>query len=152
MYESPTDRDSLWIKYIHNYVNDYHKIFPCVFCVIGKYCNGTTIKPADCPTGSYCPDGTMFATQYLCPTGTFNNATSQKSQASCAQCWPGYYCAGEGLRKPSGTCDPGFYCAGGAAVKRPGDLGVLGASAANTSCYSRCVCPALNTTSGNVKN
>lgn len=90
----------------------------------------------------------MFATQYLCPAGTFNNGTSQTSQSSCEQCWPGYYCEGEGLSEPSGVCDPGFYCAGGSAMKRPGDFGILDASAANISCYSQCVCPAFNTSTG----
>ena len=28
-----------------------------------------------CPAGSYCPDGTSFGTQYLCPNGTFGNFT-----------------------------------------------------------------------------
>ena len=115
---------------------------------VGKYCNGTTIEPAACPTGSYCPNGTMFATQYLCPAGTFNNKTSQSSQNSCVQCLPGYYCEGEGLNEPSGVCDPGFYCAGGAAMKRPGDFGIVNIHAVNVSCYSQCVCPAINTTTG----
>ena len=121
------------------------------FYVAGKYCNGTTIEPAECPTGSYCPNGTMFSTQYLCPVGTFNNGTSQTSHSSCTRCWPGYYCEREGLSEPSGVCDPGFYCAGGAAMKRPGDFGILHPNAANTSCHSQCVCPAFNTTTGTYK-
>ena len=120
------------------------------FILLGKYCNGTTVKPSECPPGSYCPLGTRFATQYLCPAGTFNNKSSQTSNSSCQQCWPGYYCEGEGLHQPSGVCDPGFYCFGGAAMKRPGDFGHLNVNTTNMSCLAQCVCPALNTTTGKV--
>ena len=133
--------------FLENVDRYYADIMPFIY-VVGKYCNGTTIVPVDCPAGSYCPNGTTSATHYLCPAGTFNSRTSQTSKSSCEQCWPGYYCEGEGLSKPSGVCDPGFYCAGGASIKRPGDFGVLDPRAANISCYSQCVCPAINTTTG----
>ena len=35
--------------------------------------NSTTV----CPMGSYCPAGTRYANEFLCPIGTFSNITGE---------------------------------------------------------------------------
>lgn len=120
---------------------------------LGFFCNGTTINPEKCPTGHYCVNGTKYSTEYKCPPGTFNNKTGQQSKSSCLICPPGKYCEGYGRIEPNGDCDPGFFCRGGADSARPGDIGALAASSTSPSatCYKPydCICPALNSTTGN---
>ena len=41
----------------------------------GYFCLVETITPEICPSGYYCPEGTEFAAQYPCPSGTYNNNT-----------------------------------------------------------------------------
>lgn len=35
-----------------------------------------------------------------------------KRSEECAPCPAGQYCAGYGLKEPTGPCDAGFYCSG----------------------------------------
>ncbi|CAM9288466.1 unnamed protein product, partial [Sphacelaria rigidula] len=83
------------------------------------FCLSGASTPTDCPTGSYCLPGTLFGTQYLCPSGTFGNETNLADESQCTPCTPGSYCVSDGLASPSGLCDGGYYCNGGAAVKTP---------------------------------
>lgn len=122
----------------------------------GKYCNGTTVTPASCPAGHFCPNGTEFATQYPCKPGSYNNVTDQASESSCKLCDPGKYCEGSARVWPNDLCDEGFFCSGGSWSKRPGDIGVASYSNATSpadSCYTafECVCPAWNKTTGKLK-
>lgn len=55
----------------------------CKVCPAGYFCdntmgivvldNSTTV----CPMGSYCPTGTRYANEFLCPIGTFSNITGE---------------------------------------------------------------------------
>ena len=64
----------------------------CSACVAGYYCPAGSTTPSGpqpyvlCPPGSYCPIGTASPTQYLCPAGTFSNATGAYDSSSCADC------------------------------------------------------------------
>nr|XP_002738967.1 PREDICTED: uncharacterized protein LOC100369241 [Saccoglossus kowalevskii] len=92
----------------------------------------------------------MFADQYPCPGGTYNNFTGQVSDASCELCPPGLFCESSGLSYPSGLCDEGYYCKGGSDMYRPFDIGFAAPLPTPTSyvypndtCHPLydCVCP-----------
>lgn len=61
-----------------------------------------------CPAGGYCPAGSFEPTN--CPSGTYNNYTGATSKDDCADCPPGYYCAGSNNPYPTGKCAAGYYC------------------------------------------
>lgn len=85
-------------------------------CDAGYYCllGANTAAPVNgvtgdlCPRGGYCPAGSSGPTD--CAPGTFNNYSGGKTQADCAPCTPGYYCAGSSNPYPSGPCTAGYYC------------------------------------------
>ena len=135
----------------------YDDVSTCDLTLLpGKYCNGTTVTPASCPTGHFCPNGTKFATQHPCRPGTYNNVTDQTSESACKLCDPGKYCEGYARVYPNGYCDEGFFCSGGSWSKRPGDIGVANydnATSPADSCYTvfECVCPVWNKTTGRTK-
>ena len=52
--------------------------------------------PTSCPAGSYCPQGTEYETHFLCPAGTYSNATGLANDTQCTPCDPGMFCLGEG--------------------------------------------------------
>ena len=79
------------------------------------------VTPKICPTGSYCPVGTEFSTQFLCPEGTYSNETGLWNISQCISCPPGMFCAGEGLTSPSGLCSPGYFCNEDASTATPMD-------------------------------
>ncbi|GCC23266.1 hypothetical protein chiPu_0001660 [Chiloscyllium punctatum] len=90
-------------------------------CTEGYYCQGGASSPipqsnpkfpmnGPCAAGYYCPAGTK--SPIACPKGTFKNTTGGASSEFCAPCYPGYYCANEGLSQPNGLCFAGFYCPG----------------------------------------
>jgi len=92
-------------------------------CPNGYYCVQNTTTPAVCPAGSYCPVATEFASQFLCPSGTFSNTVGLQNVSSCTLCTAGKYCEGEGLLEPSGNCSAGYYCGGGSSSMEPNDNG-----------------------------
>ena len=60
--------------------------------------------------GYFCPTGTT--NPQACPNGYYGNSTHVSRSIDCAPCPAGKYCAGFGLREPTGLCDAGFYCRG----------------------------------------
>ncbi len=64
----------------------------CFLCPAGYFCDvGATdvaggVPYTVCPTGHFCLGGTVFAVQYPCPAGTFNNATGRTSEEACTPC------------------------------------------------------------------
>ena len=69
--------------------------------------------------GHYCPAGTIAATKYKCPIGTFNNITGIGSQSECSDCLGGYYCGQPGLTYPRTLCSAGYYCRRSANISTP---------------------------------
>ena len=68
----------------------------------------------ECPAGSYCPPGTSFATEFVCPNGTYSNRSNLVSDDQCFPCPPGLYCFGVALTEPTVLlCSAGYYCVGG---------------------------------------
>jgi hypothetical protein len=67
----------------------------CRPCEPGYACpaSGMSYMTTPCAAGSYCPPGTQFPNQNLCPAGTFSDATDLASFESCQQCPEGYSCA-----------------------------------------------------------
>jgi hypothetical protein len=55
----------------------------CKLCPIGSYCLANATNPITCPKGSYCPPGTAYGNQYLCPNGTRNELTGLQTLESC---------------------------------------------------------------------
>eukprot|EP01012_Entosiphon_sulcatum_P020572 TRINITY_DN2549_c0_g1_i18.p1 TRINITY_DN2549_c0_g1~~TRINITY_DN2549_c0_g1_i18.p1 ORF type:complete len:7257 (+),score=712.60 TRINITY_DN2549_c0_g1_i18:702-21773(+) len=100
----------------------------CKICPPSYYCDSKDDSlginytiPRPCPTGYYCPNATRFATQFPCPTSTFNNRTLLYQASDCASCSPGYYCNSPGMTLPRGPCASGYYCSGGASTPTPKD-------------------------------
>ena len=101
----------------------------CKTCPEGFYCDGLlqngsdcalgVSQPMPCPAGSYCPQGTMFADQYLCPEGTFSSSLYLSNMSQCQSCSEGYYCASRGQITPTGMCSAGYYCTGGSNTSTP---------------------------------
>ena len=60
--------------------------------------------------GYFCPTGTT--NPQPCPNGYYGNSSLVKRSEDCVPCPAGEFCAGFGLRKPTGLCDAGFYCRG----------------------------------------
>jgi hypothetical protein len=82
--------------------------------------------PAACPPGSYCPTGSKFATESLCPNGTYSDSYSLKNVTQCTPCTPGHYCATKGLTEPTAKCREGYFCGGGSSVATPHESGESG--------------------------
>lgn len=55
----------------------------CLECPAGHWCGVETVTPNDCPAGYYCPNGTLSATQYPCPEGTWSNSTQLSAAGDC---------------------------------------------------------------------
>ena len=91
----------------------------CNPCETGFYCPIGTDIPIICPPGSYCPIGTSFDKEFLCPPGTFSANEGLESESECEPCPPGTYCGEYGLTVNSGNCSAGHYCLGGSSVPTP---------------------------------
>ncbi|RUS80256.1 hypothetical protein EGW08_011985, partial [Elysia chlorotica] len=97
----------------------------CDPCPAGYFCDNTmSIVLLDnsttvCPMGSYCPQGTRFANEFLCPIGTFNNITGLQTEADCTPCLGGYYCPLPGMVTPIDLCDSGYFCKQHANISAP---------------------------------
>ena len=98
----------------------------CKVCPSGSYCLQNTTTPVECPPGSYCPAGTRFGTEYLCPNGTYSNSLSLTNVTECTDCTPGYYCGSPGLTAPTAKCREGYFCGGGSPVAAPHESGETG--------------------------
>ena len=104
---------------------DDETMVACKICRAGYFCdntisivildNSTTI----CPAGSYCPEGTSFHNEWLCPIGTFNGVTGRQSASDCNPCLGGYYCPVAGMVAPVDFCDEGYFCKQGANISAP---------------------------------
>ena len=121
--------------------------------LLDNFTTANYTQPAICPAGAYCPNGTAFATQFLCPNGTFSNRTQLRSAGQCTPCLAGQYCATEGLQQPTGPCGVGYYCAGGSAMAQPsgqgGDVCPAGAYCeAGTAVPSKCPAGTFNANRG----
>mmetsp|Transcript_13452 Transcript_13452/g.20357 ORF Transcript_13452/g.20357 Transcript_13452/m.20357 type:complete len:4776 (+) Transcript_13452:55-14382(+) len=98
------------------YCDTLGQVQPSGDCDAGYYCieNAFTAAPQGpptgglCPRGGFCPKGSSGPSS--CAPGTFNNFTGAKSQADCAPCTPGHYCAGSSNPFPTGPCSAGYYC------------------------------------------
>jgi len=55
------------------------------------------VTPVDCPQGYYCEVNTTSATDFPCPTGTFNNGTGLQADTECTACTGGFYCDAPGV-------------------------------------------------------
>jgi len=63
----------------------------CGKCPAGTYCPKVGYaNPADCPTGHFCPEGSINPTP--CPRGTYNPSVNKYDSRDCTKCDPGFYC------------------------------------------------------------
>ncbi|KAJ8368244.1 hypothetical protein SKAU_G00082720 [Synaphobranchus kaupii] len=135
---------------------DREKQAACLPC---EPVNGTNPQP--CPRGHYCPGGSGMATQFGCPTGTFNPREGVISVDDCISCPPGKFCSAVGLSEPGGTvapvpCPQGTWwnrtgckspeecqpCPGGSYCDSPGLSTPSGPCSAGFYCTERAVTPA----------
>ncbi|KAF6036715.1 hypothetical protein EB796_004987 [Bugula neritina] len=103
---------------------DEEEKWSCKECPLGYYCDNSlgVVEINDtilCPPGSFCPAGTTYSTEFLCPRGTFSNATGLSDDTQCSPCSPGYYCGVAGSTSPTALCDPGYYCQENATTSTP---------------------------------
>lgn len=61
----------------------------CDICPDRHYCEAAATEATDCPAGFYCPEGTEFATEFPCPSGTYSNETRLAAASECPLCPPG---------------------------------------------------------------
>lgn len=69
----------------------------CTPCPAGSYCSGGASSAAitgSCRAGYYCPIGTVSATSFPCPAGTYSSATDLYDASQCIACDPGEYFVG----------------------------------------------------------
>ena len=75
----------------------------CKICLEGFYCSLEDAKKFPitdyslypCPVGFFCPNNTMFATQFGCPNGSYGNGLKLTQPSQCLACPPGKYCLGQ---------------------------------------------------------
>lgn len=112
-------------------------------CPSGTYGNveglSTSACSGNCPSGYWCPDGTVTATSQLCPAGYY--CPSGVQNYSDNLCWEGYYCA-EGTQTPYTLCIQGRYCPAGSSDGTYCPAGTYGIS--EGLIYPNCtgLCPA----------
>ena len=114
----------------------------CKTCPAGKFCVSGTTSPADCPPGSYCPLGTRYNSEFLCPNGTYSATVGLHSASQCTPCTPGMFCGSPGLTAPTGPCSAGYFCRGGSAVATPYHSGSSAASQISSYFGDSCASPA----------
>lgn len=68
----------------------------------------TPLTKQVCPQGYFCPEATKRASQYPCPSGTFNPLSGQKSLDACRTCPAGSFC--EQGSANSESCPRGYFC------------------------------------------
>lgn len=134
----------------------------CLACPAGHFCDSglyggvSDYSLYPCPQGYYCPNGTLAATQFPCPPGTFNNRSGATTQAQCLPCTPGYYCSQYALTSAEGQCEAGYFCIGGANISRPvdgstGDICPVGAYCpAGAAIWRACPLGSFSVMSGSV--
>ncbi|KAI4904543.1 hypothetical protein NFI96_029611 [Prochilodus magdalenae] len=77
----------------------------CRPCPRGWYCLAGVGAPSGrCSSGHYCPEGTMYGTQFPCPRGSYSTKIGNDGREDCVVCPEGYYCR-EGSSKPT-PCPP----------------------------------------------
>ena len=82
-------------------------------CFPGYYCPSGTVYPDEniCPRGFYCPVETSSADQNPCDIGTYNQYEGQPGVEACIPCQGGYYCPNTGMSSYiEFRCEPGYYC------------------------------------------
>lgn len=92
-------------------------IYDCATVPAGYYISATgasSYSSNPCSAGYYCPEGSITATAYACPKGTFRLLTGGKAASDCAFCPPGYYCPNLGMSVLTGfDCPATKYCPSG---------------------------------------
>ena len=61
----------------------------------------------ECDRGKYCSEGTLKPTE--CPTGTYNPNLRGESSDSCTQCSAGKFCPDEGRSEDGTDCNAGKF-------------------------------------------
>ena len=68
-------------------------------------------------------------------SGTYNDQTGQENITNCLPCLPGFYCAKEGIVRPTLKCTAGYWCKTGSPTPTPVDPRY------GTRCPSGSYCP-----------
>lgn len=97
-------------------------------CSAGYFCKlkSSTSTPTDstgdqCPSGNYCPEGSMDP--IACEPGTYYGGIQATNPSACVSCTAGKFCNTSGLSAPDGVCSAGYYCPGGQSVGTPSSHG-----------------------------
>jgi hypothetical protein len=90
--------------------NPYPAQSACLDCLEGYYWDETGMSEnlKDCPTGRYCPAGTIDPVR--CSIGYYNEKTNGIAVADCKPWLPGKYCNSEGLSASVGQWSAGYFC------------------------------------------
>ena len=66
-----------------------------------------------CPIGSWCPTNSVSGIQFLCPGGTYGDATGKTTPSCTAVCDAGCVCKAGSTTKCPAPCPAGFFCVPG---------------------------------------
>ena len=110
----------------------------CFQCPSGFYCPEGTVHYEDypCHAGYYCLVGTTRWNEYPCPEGHFNNRSRRQTVSDCLPCSAGQYCEAQGLSSPTGPCASGWYCSGMSSTPTP-----VNSSGTGGPCLEGFFCP-----------
>lgn len=102
-------------------------------CTPGYYCKygAETSQPTDgisgmvCPSGNYCPAGTLEPV--ACPPGTYRDSPGASMRTDCVNCSASLYCRSREQSSLGADCPAGYYCPTGTAQdkKYPCEAGLM---------------------------
>eukprot|EP00767_Chilomastix_cuspidata_P000870 gnl/Chilomastix_cuspidata/1248.p1 GENE.gnl/Chilomastix_cuspidata/1248~~gnl/Chilomastix_cuspidata/1248.p1 ORF type:complete len:6697 (-),score=752.02 gnl/Chilomastix_cuspidata/1248:22-17397(-) len=83
----------------------------CLPCPAGKSCPQHGMSSTnDCTAGHFCPQWTIFPTDFKCPEGTYTDSNSLESMSQCTICPSGISCKAGSTSADYESCLPGHYC------------------------------------------
>lgn len=156
--------------------NNAKSLADCIECPAGFYCDGTedvsgvAVGPQTCDQGHYCLPGTMYADQYPCAPGYYNENTGSKTANDCKHCGFNKYCFGYGNIAATpcrdGTyntetttaaqclpCEAGYACSSSTVYPAPCEPGMYSAKGSTecTYCPVGTYCPNEATSDADLK-
>ena len=90
--------------------------FRVVFFVVlvqSRWMAESFVEATICPVGSWCPANAVSGIQFLCPGGTYGDATKRDTPACSGPCKAGCVCKAGSTTDCPAPCPAGFFCVTG---------------------------------------